>query len=169
MKLSIVIPCYNEQHTIASLVAAVNAAPYPDKEIIIVDDCSRDGTHAELEKLIAVSPKDWRTRVHLAAILLAERDLPAAMKQLGAAGEQKPDHADIHFLTGQILLQQEKRESALASFRKALELDPTNWRIRKQIWAIENPDKFYAKPNPDYRWQKEVLEKERTPSTPASP
>lgn len=123
----------------------------------------------ELEKLIAVSPKDWRTRVHLAAILLAERDLPAAMKQLGAAGEQKPDHADIHFLTGQILLQQEKRESALASFRKALELDPTNWRIRKQIWAIENPDKFYAKPNPDYRWQKEALEKERTPSTPVSP
>jgi glycosyltransferase involved in cell wall biosynthesis len=51
MKLSIIIPCYNEQHTIASLVAAVNAAPYPDKEIIIVDDCSRDGTHAELEKL----------------------------------------------------------------------------------------------------------------------
>lgn len=51
MKLSIIIPCYNEQHTIASLVAAVNAAPYPDKEIIIVDDCSKDGTHAELEKL----------------------------------------------------------------------------------------------------------------------
>jgi glycosyltransferase involved in cell wall biosynthesis len=51
MKLSIVIPCYNEEHTIASLVAAVNAAPYPDKEIIIVDDCSRDGTHAELAKL----------------------------------------------------------------------------------------------------------------------
>jgi glycosyltransferase involved in cell wall biosynthesis len=51
MKLSIIIPCYNEQHTIAALVAAVNAAPYPDKEIIIVDDCSSDGTHAELAKL----------------------------------------------------------------------------------------------------------------------
>lgn len=51
MKLSIVIPCYNEQHTIATLVAAVAAAPYPDKEIIIVDDCSRDGTRAELAKL----------------------------------------------------------------------------------------------------------------------
>lgn len=51
MKLSIVIPCYNEQHTIAALVAAVVAAPYPDKEIIIVDDCSRDGTPAELAKL----------------------------------------------------------------------------------------------------------------------
>lgn len=123
----------------------------------------------QLEKLIAVSPQDWRVRVHLAAILVAERDLPGAMKQLDAAVEQKPDHADIYFLTGQILLQQEKREAALAGFRKALELDPANWRIRKQIWAIENPDKFYAKPNPDYRWQKEALEKERTSSTPASP
>ena len=51
MKLSIVIPCYNEEATIADLVAAVKAAPYPDKEIIIVDDCSRDGTHGVLEKL----------------------------------------------------------------------------------------------------------------------
>jgi len=51
MKLSIIIPCYNEEATIANLVAAVKAAPYPDKEIIIVDDCSSDGTHAVLEKL----------------------------------------------------------------------------------------------------------------------
>jgi len=53
MKLSIVIPCYNEQATITNLVAAVRAAPYPDKEIIIVDDCSTDGTHALLDQLKA--------------------------------------------------------------------------------------------------------------------
>lgn len=51
MKLSIIIPCYNEEATLASLVAAVKAAPYPDKEIIIVDDCSKDGTHGVLESL----------------------------------------------------------------------------------------------------------------------
>ncbi len=51
MKLSIVIPCYNEESTIAALVSAVEKAPYPDKEIIIVDDCSNDGTHAVLESL----------------------------------------------------------------------------------------------------------------------
>jgi glycosyltransferase involved in cell wall biosynthesis len=51
MKLSIVIPCYNEESTIASLVAAVEKAPYPDKEIIIVDDCSTDGTHGVLATL----------------------------------------------------------------------------------------------------------------------
>ena len=44
MKLSIVIPCYNEAKTIRTIVERVRGAPYPDKEIIIVDDCSRDGT-----------------------------------------------------------------------------------------------------------------------------
>ena len=44
MKLSIVIPCYNEHKTIRALVDAVRAAPVADKEIIVVDDCSTDGT-----------------------------------------------------------------------------------------------------------------------------
>ncbi|MEY4044179.1 MAG: hypothetical protein RL644_447 [Actinomycetota bacterium] len=44
MKLSIVIPCYNERTTIRRIVDAVRESPYPDKEIIVVDDCSVDGT-----------------------------------------------------------------------------------------------------------------------------
>ncbi len=44
MKLSIVIPCFNERTTIRSIVEAVRAAPVARKEIIIVDDCSSDGT-----------------------------------------------------------------------------------------------------------------------------
>lgn len=43
MKLSIIIPCYNEKNTILNLVTAVRAAPVSEKEIIIVDDCSNDG------------------------------------------------------------------------------------------------------------------------------
>ena len=53
MKLTIVIPCYNEAATIRSLVAAVRAAPVADKEIIIVDDCSTDGTQDILRREIA--------------------------------------------------------------------------------------------------------------------
>jgi len=44
MKLSIVIPCYNELATIEAILDAVRASPWPEKEIIVVDDCSRDGT-----------------------------------------------------------------------------------------------------------------------------
>lgn len=44
MKLSIIIPCFNEAATIQTIVDRVKNAPYPDKEIIIVDDCSTDGT-----------------------------------------------------------------------------------------------------------------------------
>jgi glycosyltransferase involved in cell wall biosynthesis len=53
MKLSIVIPCYNEKHTIRSIVDAVRASPIDHKEIIIVDDCSKDGTRDVLTGEIA--------------------------------------------------------------------------------------------------------------------
>jgi glycosyltransferase involved in cell wall biosynthesis len=44
MKLSVIIPCYNELKTIGTLVQMVRDAPYQPKEIIVVDDCSTDGT-----------------------------------------------------------------------------------------------------------------------------
>jgi len=44
MKLSIVIPCYNEKDHLPELISRVKSSPVPDKEIILVDDCSTDGT-----------------------------------------------------------------------------------------------------------------------------
>src|SRR5919204_4586954 len=49
-KLSVVIPVYNERPWIRELVRRVEAVPIP-KEIIIVDDCSTDGTRALLREL----------------------------------------------------------------------------------------------------------------------
>jgi glycosyltransferase involved in cell wall biosynthesis len=44
-RLSVVIPCYNERQTIAHVLERVcRAAPAHPKEIIVVDDCSTDGT-----------------------------------------------------------------------------------------------------------------------------
>ena len=49
MKLSIVIPCYNESASILSLIEAVKNSPVKSREIIIVDDGSTDGTRAILD------------------------------------------------------------------------------------------------------------------------
>jgi glycosyltransferase involved in cell wall biosynthesis len=53
MKLSVIIPCYNEAKTIRTIVDRVRSAPISDKEIIIVDDCSHDGTRDLLRREIA--------------------------------------------------------------------------------------------------------------------
>ena len=51
MKLSIVIPCFNEAPTIESIIGAVRDSSYPTKEIIVVDDCSSGGTREILDEL----------------------------------------------------------------------------------------------------------------------
>jgi glycosyltransferase involved in cell wall biosynthesis len=49
MKLSIIIPCYNEKNTIQNILEVVKKVPYKNKEIIVVDDFSKDGTRDILQ------------------------------------------------------------------------------------------------------------------------
>jgi len=60
VKLSVIIPVYNERHTIELLLKRVEAAPH-EKEIILVDDGSTDGTREVLERLA----RDHRDQVRL--------------------------------------------------------------------------------------------------------
>jgi glycosyltransferase involved in cell wall biosynthesis len=53
MKVSIIIPCYNEKSTVEKIVEAVRSAPLESKEIILVDDCSEDGTQTILKETIS--------------------------------------------------------------------------------------------------------------------
>lgn len=55
MKLSVVIPCYNERPTIEAVVDAVRSAPVENVEIIVVDDGSTDGT----KELLKAKPPGW--------------------------------------------------------------------------------------------------------------
>ena len=88
MKLSVIIPCYNERNTIRSLVDAVRCAPYDNKEIIIVDDASTDGTIGVLREEIA--PLVAKTLYHV--------------KNMGKGAALR---TGIHAATGEIILIQD--------------------------------------------------------------
>jgi glycosyltransferase involved in cell wall biosynthesis len=54
MKLSVIIPAYNEENTIERIVAAVDKVELiggTEMEMVIVDDCSQDGTAAIAQKI----------------------------------------------------------------------------------------------------------------------
>jgi len=50
-EISVVIPCYNEVSTIEAILDAVRASEIRDKEILVVDDASSDGTREKLLSL----------------------------------------------------------------------------------------------------------------------
>ena len=51
-KITILIPCYNEAKTIEKIVSKVIESEVSEKEIIIVDDYSNDGTKELLKSKI---------------------------------------------------------------------------------------------------------------------
>lgn len=52
--LSVIVPCYNERATVAELLRRVHEVPI-EKEIIVVDDCSRDGSR----DIVARLAQEW--------------------------------------------------------------------------------------------------------------
>ena len=53
--LSVVIPCYNERGTVAELLRRVLAVPV-SKEVIVIDDCSTDGSFDIVARIAATEP-----------------------------------------------------------------------------------------------------------------
>ena len=72
----------------------------------------------------------------------------------------KEQEADARFQLAIVLLANGKKDEAVAELKKAFQLDPENWLIRKQLWAIETPEAFYEG-NVDYGWQKAQVEREK--------
>ena len=65
MKVSIIIPCYNEQSTIKEIIKKINSQSNIEKEIIVIDDFSDDKTREILEN-------DLKNNIH--KIILNDRN-----------------------------------------------------------------------------------------------
>jgi hypothetical protein len=53
----------------------------------------------------------------------------------------------------------EKRDEAIVELKRGFQLDPYNWLIRKQAWAVEHLEVFYEG-DVDYGWRKAQVAKE---------
>jgi hypothetical protein len=62
------------------------------------------------------------------------------------------------FADGVAMFADGRRSEAVRTWRRALALDPDNFVIRSQIWAVEHPEHFY--PVVDRAWQEEQLVRE---------
>ena len=59
-RLSILMPVYNERTVVERCISQVLTAPLPEnmeRELVIVDDCSTDGTFEILERLATAFPQ----------------------------------------------------------------------------------------------------------------
>lgn len=95
---------------------------------------------------------DPRVRWNLERFLAGEETEPAG-------DEERMDAAALdRFAEGVELYAEGRTEEAVALWREALALDPDNFVIRSQIWAVEHPEHFY--PAVDRGWQEMQLLKE---------
>ena len=114
----------------------------------------------ELRDRAARQP-DAAARLALAQGLERAGDYAASLAECEAAARLQPADAMIPFTHGLVLLRQGKTNAALEQLIRARDLDSGNWRIRKQIWALEHPDKFYGGSGIDWGWQKEQIAREK--------
>lgn len=60
-----------------------------------------------------------------------------------------------------------KTAAAVAEWQQALRMDPDNFVLRKQIWALQHPERFY--PTIDWDWQQEQLAREKAEEAACGP
>lgn len=79
----------------------------------------------------------------------------------GPEGVLGAEHSEANeiFREGLELYRVGRTGEALTRWRQGLKLNPDNYLIRKQIWAVENPERFYEG-DIDYKWQQEQMARE---------
>ena len=119
--VSIVVPVYNAKKYIAKTIEMVEAQTYKDWELILVDDCSRDGSAAYIEELISSQAK----RIKL---IKKERNEGAAAAR--NTGIDAAIGRYIAFLDADDVWQADKLEKQIAFIPMSLEMKKQDQQVR---------------------------------------
>lgn len=164
MKLSVIIPVYNEIHTIDSVISKVTQAlPEVPKEIVLVDDGSTDGTREWLVKAFG------DPQIHTASVGLEEDKQLVFWDGEGYEGQttkQEVTLSPLSNVTVQVIFHQRNRGKGAAlrtGFQRAtgevfviqdadLEYNPQDWRrmwhLIEEGWAdVVYGSRFYGEPH----------------------
>jgi tetratricopeptide (TPR) repeat protein len=112
----------------------------------------------EAEEAARQNPQNQDLQLTLAERLEAARQYNRSRQTFEAVLGKNPKSVRALLGLASAELDLGEREKALAALKKAWALDPDNWVIRKQIWAVEHPDQFYPAINTE--WQREEIKKE---------
>ncbi len=150
MRLSVIIPVYNERHTLGRILKVVaRALPNVKKEIIVVEDCSTDGTREWLQDNFSDGPRTGSS-VDLDSdgnIRLGEESESTVVirpiyheHNLGKGGALQ---TGFRAFTGEVLIIQDAD----------LEYDPTDWAPMYDLIAVRQVadvvfgSRFYGRPH----------------------
>ena len=111
------------------------------------------------ETLVRWSPNDANLWLQLAYAYRSAERYEEAETSYRTALSLRETLPAAHFRYGGFLLARRREADALSHLRRALELDPQNYVIRKQIWAVEHPERFYQGAI-DWDWQREQMKRE---------
>ena len=106
-----------------------------------------------------VNVADDAERAQIAA-WIKKGDKPRVEAKRSGSPRITDDEASLRLARASLLLRLGRPEDATVQLRRALARDSSNWLVRKQIWAIQHPERFYDGPV-DFHWQREQLKKER--------
>jgi len=112
----------------------------------------------QAEEVAKRDPKNLDLRLALAERLVESRQDDRGLREFQAVLKLNPQSTRALVGIATAYLDLGQKDNALSALQQASALDPDNWIIHKQIWAIEHPEQFYPAINPE--WQRERLKEE---------
>ena len=109
--VSVIMPSYNSEHFIAESIKSVQSQTYGDWELLIVDDCSKDGTIAVAEAIAKDDP-----RIH---VFSNEHNSGAACSRNHALREAKGDWVAFLDSDDQWTIHKLRRQMAFLNAKQA--------------------------------------------------